>query len=218
MGVHVHFPPSVIAHLARLQVLSKPSLVSVMEERAHAALQPIVVALKKWYPKFPTGINHLLDIGCGLAIIDALLVKALPLANVYLIDGNGQSTRIADKYSVDQYAWDNVQIGADMVRANLVGDRKTDVLAISVGRSSLIEDLHGPIDLVISFKSWGHHYPVDKYLPLVHSVLSYEGLIILDIREGTNGVQKMQDVGFELLDRIPHDSVKCKRLVFRRSK
>jgi len=44
------------------------------------------------------------------------------------------------------------------------------------------------VDLVLSLISWGFHYPVGVYLERVYDLLDEGGVLILDIRRDTDGV------------------------------
>jgi hypothetical protein len=71
------------------------------------------------------------------------------------------------------------------------------------------------VDLVISLRAWGHHFPVVVYIDLVRRLLKRSGIVILDIRNGTDGIEVMTEAGFEVLRRISDSSIKCQRVAFR---
>ena len=56
-------------------------------------------------------------------------------------------------------------------------------------------------DLVISLISWGFHYPVEIYMDKVHDILSENGVIILDVRKGTGGLDVLSST-FRKVDLI----------------
>lgn len=47
-------------------------------------------------------------------------------------------------------------------------------------------------DLIISTISWGNHYPIQTYLKQVDRVLSKRGVLILDVRNGTGGIELLE--------------------------
>ncbi len=53
--------------------------------------------------------------------------------------------------------------------------------------------INRPLDLVISLISWGFHYPVDTYLAQIRSLLSKNGVLILDVRKNTDGMKKIKE-------------------------
>ena len=48
------------------------------------------------------------------------------------------------------------------------------------------------IDLAISLLSWGFHYPVSTYLDQAHKLLRPGGVLIMDIRQGTDGRKELE--------------------------
>jgi hypothetical protein len=73
-----------------------------------------------------------------------------------------------------------------------------------------------PVDLIISWRAWGHHFAVSMYAQFAFDLLTPGGICILDIRNNTNGEQHMEDIGFKLLTQVPDKSTKCRRLAFRK--
>lgn len=48
------------------------------------------------------------------------------------------------------------------------------------------------VDLVFSLVSWGYHYPVTDYLEDACALLRPGGTLILDVRTGTDGREKIE--------------------------
>ncbi len=48
------------------------------------------------------------------------------------------------------------------------------------------------LDLVVSLISWGFHYPVDIYADRVRELLADDGVVILDVRTGTDGMEALR--------------------------
>ena len=46
-------------------------------------------------------------------------------------------------------------------------------------------------DIVISLLSWGFHYPLNIYLDQVGKLLNNNGILIIDIREGSDGIRQI---------------------------
>ncbi len=55
------------------------------------------------------------------------------------------------------------------------------------------------VHLVLSLLSWGFHYPVHIYLDQVYQLPSPDGIVILDVRKGTDGVPKLRQRFSDLL-------------------
>jgi hypothetical protein len=51
----------------------------------------------------------------------------------------------------------------------------------------------GSVDLIISLLSWGFHYPAATYLSQVYHLLSDDGVVVLDVRKGTGGVEALRE-------------------------
>lgn len=152
--------------------------------------------------------HSILDIGCGLAITDIFLVRAFGPKTLYLLDGDGTIPKIEVGFKAGQQPWNDVAIGAAMVRANV----QLDCAVFEVRPTAFTM----PADLIVSFRSWGHHYPVGTYIESVKRSLSPNGVVVLDIRQGTDGRAAMLDAGFRLMTQVPDPSIKCARLVFKR--
>jgi SAM-dependent methyltransferase len=143
----------------------------------------------------------LLDIGCGLALIDVHIARRWPHVRVHLLDGDG--TAAQDRgFKPTMSAWGDVSAGAAMMRANAP---LSPVIIHAPGR------FHVPVDLIISSRSWGHHYPISVYADSVLRSLNPGGLLVLDIRTGTPGLSQLAALGFEVVCRIPDPSEKCAR-------
>lgn len=153
--------------------------------------------------------RSILDIGCGLAITDVFLVRAFEVRTLYLLDGDGTISKEQVGFKPDQQPWNDVAIGAAMVRANVQLD--CDVFEVRPAPFEM------PADLIVSFRSWGHHYPVSIYIESVKRSLNPGGAVVLDIRQGTDGHAAMIDAGFQMVAQVPDTSIKCGRLVFKRS-
>lgn len=145
------------------------------------------------------------DIGCGFAGIDVLLTRWLHVGEVMLIDGDGSSPRAGGFHSLT-IPWNDVRIAEQFVRENVI----VDIHSATVPPAPPAWET----DLIISLKSWGHHYEVDCYLAYARRCLRPGGLIILDIRKNTDGRHKLENYGFECLGRAG-GTLKTDRLVFR---
>lgn len=152
-----------------------------------------------------------LDIGCGSAGIDVLLARKFGALRVHLLDGDGSAPQV-NGWNRATDAWNDVEKGAELVRAN--SGPGVEVITHVAGQQLQIDD---QLDLVISLRSWGHHYPIGIYLELVQRILKPDGTLILDIRRKTDGVEQLHAAGFRRVDRIEDRSEKCDRLVFSRA-
>lgn len=159
----------------------------------------------------PDKVDTLLDIGSGLAMLDPLIVNARGTKKVYLIDGDGTAEQRAG-FKDTAEAWSNVSYGQAVVVANV--PKNVPVLGMFPTGADAIPDKS--IDLIVSFRAWGHHFSIESYIPLVKRVLADGGHIITDIRNKTNGRELLQHAGFEAVKQIPDHSTKCTRWVYKR--
>jgi SAM-dependent methyltransferase len=145
-------------------------------------------------------IQSMLDIGCGLAIASILIARHLNLKYLGLMDGDGTGEIFHD-FRENGRAWNDVSIAEGLARANL--DDMCRVEAFYPLPDLQIKYL----DAIVSFKSWGTHYPIGEYIPLAHSALNPGGVIVVDLKPDDGifqGAQitRMRNAGFELVERF----------------
>merc|ERR1711971_1548428 len=93
-----------------------------------------------------------------------------------------------------------------------------DVRTVELSAGQSLSDLgEASVDVVMSATSWGYHYPIDNgYLSEVRRILKHDGIILVTLRQGTDGKQRLAESGFECVnlpqqvDR-PYDLVQCSR-------
>jgi SAM-dependent methyltransferase len=154
-------------------------------------------------------VNSMLDIGCGLALVDVLLARAVAPRRVYLLDS--EATGVLDRgYKTAMKAWNSTAIAASMFHANV--DVGVELVTLAPGSFELDE----PVYLIISTRSWGHHYPVSMYLESVARSIAPGGVLAVDLRAGRGGAAEIQAAGFDQVAVIAQSSGKCDRVIFRR--
>lgn len=160
----------------------------------------------------------ILDIGCGLGGIDVMIARHRSVDSITLIDGTGDiAKRGKINFKPDQEAWADVRVARDFVTENtrvcLVSADTPDNL-LRAAMTCKVMQMSG-FDLIVSLRSWGHHYPASVYAKAAHIFLSAGGRAILDIRRGTGGRQEMEAVGFRFVA-ICDEGKKHQRMVFER--
>ncbi len=135
-------------------------------------------------PCLPAKAAATLDIGCGMAGIDALLWRHYGNPVVNLLDGTGDSdVRILFHQTMSPY--NSMPVARQLLEGNGVpADRIVEWApdpALSLPQC----------DLVLSLLSWGFHFPVATYLPLVERCLRPGGRLILDVRKGVGGLDEL---------------------------
>ncbi len=149
----------------------------------------------------------ILDIGSGLAYMNALIAQIVPLTHIHLVDGDGSIPQRAG-FKDDTLAWNDVELGGELVRLN-TGVPVTCHQAVPVA-------IDVRADLITSYRSWGHHYPIPVYLETVDRCLVPGGYVITDIRNGTKGRIELKAIGLRVVQQIDDPSLKCKRWLLTR--
>jgi hypothetical protein len=146
--------------------------------------------LQRTYESFraylPFQMNHVLDIGSGMAGIDVLLGRHAPRATLHLLDKQGVSPTINAGFnaSADQFAhYNDFDSAIELLREN--GIRNT----IRTYDMNRVEYPQRPYDVVISLLSWGFHYPISTY------DVDCIGTMIVDCRKGTDSEDQLSDYG-----------------------
>jgi SAM-dependent methyltransferase len=188
----IHFPPSALAYLRRHKPYGELSqLCQRQVDRARKQIEDLTFS---GFDLRRQGVRSILDIGCGLAVVPALLARDLDLREVHLMDGDGTGERFAD-YREIGLPWNDVQTGLDMVCAN-VGD-DTHVFALHANPAATI-----PVDMIMSLKSWGLHYPVATYMGLAARSLRNGGILVIDLHKEGEACAEIEAAGYGLLYRV----------------
>jgi len=154
--------------------------------------------------------QSVIDIGCGQALNDALLVKDFDCA-VTLVD--------IEETPNQYHNWNDSGSGyASLAEAEafLRGNGAREVTAINPRKTP--ERMEGlKADLVTSLISCGFHYPIGDYLDLFLRTVAEGGLVMLDIRRrylnGPDAALK-QLLGASRQTRLESREHKAHRLIF----
>ena len=154
--------------------------------------------------------KKVLDIGCGIGGIDYFIGIENELTDLYLLD----KTQIDDEiyYGLKEKAsfYNNLDLSERFLRLNGLKNNIT-----ILNPDSNFKDIK-EIDIVISLISWGFHYPISTYIDIVDSIISKNGLVILDIRHTilNESINEFNLRGFK------HQTIcefqKCSRIVFKK--
>jgi SAM-dependent methyltransferase len=135
-------------------------------------------------PHLPARAAATLDIGSGMAGIDVLLWRHYGDPVVNLLDGTGQTeVRVLFQQSMSPY--NSMSVARRLLEANGVPAERIVEWPPDPALSL------PPCDLVVSLLSWGFHFPVATYLPLVERCLRPGGRVILDVRKDTDGLEAL---------------------------
>lgn len=152
-------------------------------------------------------VQSFLDIGCGLGLIDVLIAELTAAEHIHMMDGEGNNDNRVMGYNDGTKAWADVQVGAGLVAANTS-------CAVHAHVADVMFNI--PVNLIVSFKSWAHHYPVETYLPLAQRCLLPGGRVIVDLRNGKGGREVLEANGFKVVGSFIA-SPKCVRTILERT-
>lgn len=143
-------------------------------------------------PHLPASAQSILDVGCGVAGIDALLWQhyLTDSPEIYLLDRSATDASVFYGFKSRGAFYNSLEIAAEVLRANKVPPAQTHLIEATDDNAI---KLNGPIDIVVSLISWGFHYPVATYLEPAHAKLRDGGRLFLDVRKGTDGLELLRD-------------------------
>ncbi|MEL6183369.1 MAG: methyltransferase domain-containing protein [Myxococcota bacterium] len=162
-------------------------------------------------PHLPPAPSSVLDIGCGVAGIDALLYAHYRdrSPEIHLLDKTAVEDRVFYQFEAKGAFYNSLEIARTTLESSGVpAERVATHEATEDNRIPLAD---GSVDLMLSLISWGFHYPVSTYLDEAERVLRPGGRLILDVRRGTSG--KVELEGRFRSVAVARDEPKFERLV-----
>ena len=134
-----------------------------------------IESIKDYLPK---NVENIMDIGCGLGIINIYLNQIYNnQPNFFLLDKNRIDKEIKYGFSSEYESYNDLNQTKNLLLNNNINSLHT----IDVEKDIKIEN---KIDLVISLKSMGYHYPIDQYLKLFRTCCDDNTCFIFDVSEG----------------------------------
>ncbi len=155
-------------------------------------------------PALPENPTRILDIGCGMGGADVCLFRhyrrsaenadATAGPEFHLFDKSHTEEKVFYRYH-DKSAFYN----ALPVAKAFLTDNGLPASCLYLHEAPA-PDIKGrvrlpslkPVDLIFSLVSWGYHYPVVDYLEDACALLRPGGVLILDVRTGTDGREKIE--------------------------
>lgn len=133
---------------------------------------------------------RILDIGCGMAGIDVFLYRHYqPSPLILLADKQGVAEQIVCGFQPSKEAFSHYHdftLAQQLLEMN--GVDLQQVVPLDLNEQGLPTT---PSDVVISLLSWGFHYPIADYQPVV----APGGVIIAECRKGTDGEKQLARYG-----------------------
>lgn len=124
----------------------------------------------------PNG-KYIIDIGCGLGLMMAHLTDEFE--NIHLVDKTLLETDkklCSYNRSVDAFGFYN-----DLEFAESLVKKNTKAIVRTFEPENLPENIK--YDAIISFYSWGYHYPLDTYANWAINSLAKDGVIVITARD-----------------------------------
>ncbi len=144
----------------------------------------------------PSNASNILDIGCGLAILDIFLTQKYEKPNFFLIDKNKVDLKIKYGFSKNYESYNNLNETKKVLLANNILDEQ-----IFIKNAEEKIDINKKMDLVLSIKSMAFHYPLENYLDLLRRVCTKNTEFIFDISTERYQLDNLSEY-FEKIDVI----------------
>ncbi|MGD8818198.1 MAG: class I SAM-dependent methyltransferase, partial [Acidobacteriota bacterium] len=140
----------------------------------------------------PQRCRGILDIGCGIAGIDVHLDAHYEggAPHFFLLDRSHVEERVYYMFEPRGAFYNSLELSRQVLVANGVEESRVTLLEATETNDIAVD---AAVDLVLSLRSWGFHYPVGTYLDRVYELLAEGGCLILDVRKGTNGFDRLKD-------------------------
>ena len=127
----------------------------------------------------PSNVENIMDIGCGLGVLNIFInQKYQNNPNFYLLDKNTVDNKIKYGFSKDYESYNDLNETKNILLKN--GLSKEQIYIKNVDQEIMIDN---KINLVISLKSMGFHYPIENYINLIKKTCSTETTFIFDVFE-----------------------------------
>ena len=127
----------------------------------------------------PKNVKNIMDIGCGLGIINVLLNKFYnDKTSFYLLDKNRIDKKIKYGFSSNYESYNDLNETKQILLENNISENRLFLFDVEKEIS-----IDAKIDLVISLKSMGYHYPFEIYLNLFKKNCNKNTTFIFDVSE-----------------------------------
>ena len=125
----------------------------------------------------PKSLKNIMDIGCGLGIVNIYLnnfSEKKPF--FFLLDKNKIDKKIKYGFSANYESYNNLN-----ETKNILLENHIDISCIHLFDVEKQFQINKKMDLVISLKSMGYHYPINTYIELFKNCCTKDTIFIYDI-------------------------------------
>jgi SAM-dependent methyltransferase len=139
----------------------------------------------------PTTCVSVLDIGCGVAGINAFIQWHYENKSIdfYLLDKTEVAKVVYYLFKPTGAFYNSLDVAQELLIRNGVPRHAIHTLEANTEYTIPTD---ASFDVVLSLLSWGFHYPVATYLETVKARLAANGVVILDVRKATDGLATLQ--------------------------
>jgi len=144
-------------------------------------VMPDILMLKKF---LPNDSFQILDIGAGIGLFELFLKQMYgPNTNISIVEVNNLTKIEHHKKEKKTKKLDKPLKVLNLAKKFL---NKNNIFNITfIDSNNVSNQSNKPYDLVISIRSWGFLYDLDKYLDFVNANLGANGIVIADINKRT---------------------------------
>lgn len=170
-----------------------------------------IETFKNYLPNSP---KNIMDVGCGLGIIDIYLNRIFNNPKFFLLDKNRIDKKIKYGFSSNYESYNDLNETKNLLLNNEI---KLDQINLFDVEKTI--NISEKIDLVISLKSMGYHYPIETYMNLFKKHCSQDVVFIFDISKGNydnislERIFKKVEVIYEESSIHPLNRLCCKGLI-----
>ncbi len=140
----------------------------------------------------PSRCNSILDIGCGLGILDLCIYEHYHRDNdltFYLFDKSDYEENLYFGFEENASFYNDLQLVEEILSNYGITNEK--IITMEAEKENLASLTN--IDVVISSIAWGFHFPVGKYVEEVNKLMHQDSVLIMDLRKGQNGIETLQN-------------------------
>jgi len=173
-------------HVLRLEAWGRGSAI---KKRFAEQISEEYAQLKAFLPQ---KISAFLDIGCGIGGMPLMLYRHYHFSQGvegYLLDRTKIAKKLHYGFGKRGVFYNSLRVAREFLIRN--GVDRNQIRLMTAANDFKIPMKSDSVDLVLSLKSWGYHYPVAAYLPEVYRVIRRGGTLIVDIRCGTGGEEEL---------------------------
>jgi len=145
----------------------------------------------------PARCSSILDVGCGLALINIFLSNMYDQPDVYLLDKTELDANKISGFNEKYKFYNSMNAAKEILLQNNVSSDRIHLYEAGE-HSELYENKY---DVICSLLSCGWHYSVNTYIDLFKETLSDDGVLVLDIRHDTDQVKFLGE-DFVLVEQI----------------